>query len=62
METKLIEQYVGSEGIIVCGDCRMDSPGYSAVKVTYSLMDHDLGVLLSMEHRDKRQVCWYYIF
>ena len=52
METKLIEQYGGSEGIIVCGDCRMDSPGFSAVKGTYSLMDHDTGVLLSMEHGD----------
>lgn len=58
MEAKLVEQYSGSgEGVTVSGDCRMDSPGFSAVKGTYTLMDHDTGVLLSMEHGDKRQVC-----
>ena len=51
-----MEECRNKEGIIVSGDCRMDSPGFSAVKRTYTLMDHDTGLLLSMEHGDKRQV------
>ena len=31
----------------------MDSPGFSSVKGTYSLMDHDTGVILAMEHGEK---------
>ena len=56
METRVVEECCNKEGIVVSGDCRMDSPGFSAVKGTYTLMDHDTGLLLSMEHGDKRQV------
>ena len=56
METRVLEECRNKEGIIVSGDCRMDLPGFSAVKGTYTLMDHDTGLLLSMEHGDKRQV------
>ena len=56
MEAEQIEKYKTSTGVILSGDCRMDSPGFSAVKGTYSLMDHDTGVILAMEHGDKRQV------
>lgn len=34
----------------------MDSPGFSAVKGTYTLMNHETGTLISMQHGDKRQV------
>ena len=45
--------------LVVCGDARMDSPGFSTTKATYSLMKHDSGVVLHMEHGDKRQVHVY---
>ena len=56
METDLMEKYKASEEVILSGDCRMDSPGFSAVKGTYSFMDHTTGMILSMEHGDKWQV------
>lgn len=36
----------------------MDSPGFSAVKGTYTLMNHETGRLISMQHGDKRQVSY----
>ena len=57
MEAKQIEMCKGSDdGVVLSGDCRMDSPGFSAVKGTYSFMDHATGIILCMEHGDKRQV------
>ena len=46
--------------LVVCGDSRMDSPGFSATKATYSFMEHDSNIVLHMEHGDKRQVCCVY--
>ena len=34
----------------------MDSPGFSAVKSNYTLMDRDSGTLQSIEHGDQRQI------
>ena len=56
MEADVIERFRRSEGVVLSGDCRMDSPGFSAVKGTYSPMDHDSGTIISIEHGDKRQV------
>lgn len=42
--------------LIVCGDARMDSPGFSATKATYSFMEHDTGLILHIENGDKREV------
>ena len=36
MEADVIERFRRSEGVVLSGDCRMDSPGFSAVKGTYS--------------------------
>ena len=41
---------------MLCGHARMDSPGFSTTRATYSFMDHDTGVVLHREHGDKRQV------
>jgi len=56
MENNLVERYKTSEAVILSGDCRRDSPGVSAVKGTYSFMDQNTGMILSIEHGDKRQV------
>ena len=45
-----------SEGVLLSGDCRMDSPGFSAIKGTNSLMDHESKTIISMKHGDKHQV------
>lgn len=52
-ESKIVEE---CDSVVVSGDCRMDSPGFSAVKGTYTLMNDETGTLISMQHEDKRQV------
>ena len=56
MEADVIERFRSCEGVLLSRDCRMDSPGFSTVKGTYSLMDDDSGTIISIEHGDKRQV------
>ena len=38
MQTRNVEQMKSSSTVILCGDCRMDLPGFSATKGTYSFM------------------------
>ncbi len=45
----------GSE-VIVCGDGRMDSPGFSATKGSYTIMEYGTNQLLTMEFGDAREV------
>ena len=42
--------------VVVCGDGRMDSPGHTATKGSYTLMDYSSKKLLTMECGDKREV------
>ena len=56
MQTHNVEQMKSSSTVILCGDCRMDSPGFSATKGTYSFMDYDSNIIVTMAHGDKRQV------
>ncbi|XP_065060234.1 uncharacterized protein LOC135687568 [Rhopilema esculentum] len=42
--------------VTICGDGRMDSPGFSASKGTYTLMDYESKKLLTIECGDKREV------
>ena len=44
------------KGVVLCGDGRMDSPGFSATKGTYTVMEHSTKKLLNMECGDKREV------
>ena len=46
---------------MLVGDCRMDSPGFSATKGTYSFMGTKSEKVVPMEHGDKRQVCFVYL-
>ena len=56
LESDVAKELKQCDSVIVSGDCRMDSPGFSAVKGTYTLMNHETGGLISMQHGDKRQV------
>ena len=48
---------ISKEGVILCGDGRMDSPGFCATKGTYSFMEEGGSHrVVNMEHGDKRQV------
>ena len=51
----LIQSYQ-QKSLVLCGDARMDSPGFSATKATYSFMEHDTHVVLHMEIGDTWQV------
>ena len=54
---KLIDEAKGRDvKITICGDGRMDSPGFSASKGTYTMMDYANKKLLTMEFGDKREV------
>ena len=48
-------QQKGSD-IVLCGDARMDSPGFSATKGAYTLMDYNTKKIFTMEFGDKREV------
>ena len=40
---------------VVCGDGRMDSPGFSAKYCVYTMMEHYLNVIVDLEVVDKRE-------
>ena len=42
--------------IVLCGDARMDSPGFSAAKGAYTMMDYNTKKIFTMEFGDKREV------
>ena len=56
LESEITKELKQCDSVIVSGDCRMDSPAFSAVKGTYTLMNHETDKLISMQHGDKRQV------
>ena len=41
--------------LVVCGDGRMDSPGFSAKYCVYTMMEHYLNVTVDLEVVDKRE-------
>lgn len=41
--------------LVVCGDGRMDSPGFSAKYCVYTMMEHYLNVIEDLEVVDKRE-------
>ena len=47
---------------VICGDCQLDSPGWSATKGTYTFMEHGTKKLVAMQFGDKREVCLIYIY
>ena len=60
MQKHNLEQIKSSSTVILCGDCRMDSPAFSVTKGTYSFMDYESNMVVSMAHGDKRQVSMYF--
>ena len=41
--------------LVVCGDGRMDSPGFSAKYCVYTMMEHYLNATVDLEVVDKRE-------
>ena len=57
MRDAIVEDIKKQDGVVLSGDARMDSPGFSATKATYSFMEEQGSHrVISMEHGDKRQV------
>lgn len=57
MRCKIIQRVTEQGGdIVVCGDGRMDSPGFSATKGSYTIMNYETNELLTMEFGDAREV------
>ena len=54
MKTTLIEMY-SKETMVLCGDGRMDSPGFSAKYCAYVTMEQHLGSIIDLEVIDKRE-------
>lgn len=50
-----IWQTLEEENLVLCGDARMDSPGFSAKYSVYVLMDHYLSIITDLEVVDKRE-------
>ena len=50
-----IWQTIKDENLVLCGDARMDSPGFSAKYCAYILMDHYLSIITDLEVVDKRE-------
>ena len=44
-----IWQTLKEEDLVLCGDARMDSPGFSAKYCVYVLMDHHLSIITDLE-------------
>ena len=57
MRDSIIDDIKLQDGFILCGDGRMDSPGFCATKATYSFMEEGGSHrVVNMEHGDKRQI------
>lgn len=41
--------------LVICGDGRMDSPGFSAKYCVYTMMEHYLNIIINVEVVDKRE-------
>ena len=62
MRDGIIADLRTKEEVVLCGDGRMDSPGYSATKATYSFMEENGSLrVVSMEHGDKREVSDHFL-
>ncbi|XP_057291839.1 uncharacterized protein LOC130614426 [Hydractinia symbiolongicarpus] len=56
IEHDIIESMSHQDEVIICGNCQLDSPGWSATKGTYTFMDHQSKKLVMMQFGDKREV------
>ena len=54
MKTKIWNVFK-TEVLVLCGDGRMDSPGFSAKYCLYTMMDHFMDLIVDLEVVDKRE-------
>lgn len=62
IEHDIIESMSHQDEVIICGDCQLDSPGWSATKGTYTFMDHQSKKIVTIQFGDKREVVRYLLF
>lgn len=55
-DTIIQELQTRSEPVVLCGDCQLDSPGWSVTKVAYTFTEYNSKKLVSMKFGDKREV------
>ena len=56
LRLNLISDMKKTDNIIICGDCQLDSPDWSATKGAYTFMNYENKKLISMEFQDKTEV------
>lgn len=52
---ELVWKVFENDVLVVCGDGRMDSPGFSAKYCVYTMMEHYFNVIVDLEVVDKRE-------
>ena len=56
MGNNIISEAKKQKEVVICGDCQLGSPGWSATKGTYTFMDCNSKKMINMEFGDKREV------
>ena len=57
----IISETKKQKEVVICGDCQLDSPGWSATKGTYTFMNYNSKKMINMEFRDKQEVEYWVI-
>ena len=61
MRNDIISEKKKQKKVVICGDCQLDSPGWSATKGTYTFMDYNCKKIINIEFGDKREVEYWVI-
>ena len=56
MWNAIISEAKKQREVVICGDCQLNSPGWSATKRTNTFMDYNSKKMINVEFGDKREV------
>ena len=56
MRNAIIFETKKQREVVLCRDCQLDSPGWSATKRTYTFLDYNRKKMINVEFGDKREV------